>query len=314
MNTINDKKRRTLFAVTSIILMLSGGLLLNQLLLHTTASMYKYFILLTFLSVFLYVVGTAFMGWSVAKKKNKMNGSVVFALLLVAAGLLLLGFNTGYLEKEFDIEYFDFDMKKFFFSWKMICIVLGILAVCCRNFIAGIILIALGSFFCLKEFMIDEYPTTYWPIIIILIGVLILLSAIFRPICSKKCSKHKCGSKHTINENENNDGKINYHIVFDGAEQVIFDSVFKGGNIDVTFGGLELDLRRTSLNEGENFLHINTTFGGVELTVPDCWNIEIRSKGFLGATADSRAKNTEKDYSRKLIIVSKCTFGGIDIK
>ena len=84
--------------------------------------------------------------------------------------------------------------------------------------------------------------------------------------------------------------------------------------IEVTFGGIELDLRRTTLAEGDTFLNINVVFGGVEITAPDNWDIEIRPNRFAGGIEDSRVKGLEKDRSRKLIIIAKCTFGGIDIK
>ncbi|MDR2915624.1 MAG: cell wall-active antibiotics response protein, partial [Tannerella sp.] len=158
-------------------------------------------------------------------------------------------------------------------------------------------------------------------VLIVVCGILILLGAIIRPGRFRsgrfrKGHHHKGNWKenYTPGENENSDGKINYQFVFSGTEQVILDPVFKGGRIDVTFGGMELDLRRTSLAEGDTFLSINTTFGGVEITAPDNWDIEIQAKSTIGGVTDSRDKNTEKDRTRKLIIIATCTLGGIEIK
>ena len=77
---------------------------------------------------------------------------------------------------------------------------------------------------------------------------------------------------------------------------------------------MELDLRRTSLAEGDTFLYVKAVFGGVEITAPDNWDIEIHSKGFVGGVSDSRVKNIEKDHTKKLIIIAQSTFGGIEIK
>ena len=259
------------------------------------------------------------MGKSILKNNgyrfvNEVNGSVVFALLLVAVGALLLLFNTGV---------FPLEWRVFFFSWQMLLIVLGILSVFKLNFIWGIILMAVGKFFLFSEitkiypeaFEYEQFFCTYWPVGLVVIGILILFSILARPLGLNNCSKGKCGGKHAVNENESKDGEINYKLVFTASEQVLLEPIFKGGKIDVSFAGLELDLRRTSLLEGETYLNINVAFGGVALTVPDTWDIELRSNSFAGGISDSRKKfNTEKDYTRKLIVVAKCSFGGIDIK
>ena len=50
---------------------------------------------------------------------------------------------------------------------------------------------------------------------------------------------------------------------------MVVDDEFKGGTVQAIFGGIELDLRKTHLPEGETMLHIEAIFGGVELFVPD---------------------------------------------
>jgi Membrane-bound serine protease (ClpP class) len=320
MDTTKNK-RDVLFFISSIILMIAGGLLLTLTLnvyylsLHAFAA-----ISLTLLSIFLYVFGATLMGRCLAKKNvhrcanNDVNGGLVFALILVAVGLLLLGFNTGFLPAVW---------KGFFFSWAILIFIFGCGCLCNRHFIWGIILMVVGKFFLLSN-VSNIYPdalvlyekiiSTYWPIGIIFIGLLILLSIFTR---SKKFYLHtkvRWRGDNTPNESENHDGKINYYLTFSGTEQVILDPVFKGGNIDITFGGMELDLRRTSLAEGDTYLYVKVVFGGVEITAPDHWDIEIRQNRFAGGIEDSRVKGLEKDKTRKLIIVAKCTFGGIEIK
>ena len=295
--------------------------------LYQTLNVYYYslqpfpVISLALLSVFLFVAGTTLMGRCIIKNNgyrflNEMNGSIVFALLLVATGILLLGFNTGVLPLAW---------KGFFFCLPMLLFVIGILCICKIHIICGIILLATGNFFLFSEIS-EIYPdvlvykqffSTYWPIGIVLIGILIFFSIILRPMRFKHYSTAKCKGKgkHSVNEGENKDGEINYQLVFSASEQVILDPIFKGGKIDITFGGMELDLRRTSLMEGDTYLYINAVFGGVEITAPDTWNIEIRSNSFAGGVDDSRKNNNiEKDLTRKLVVVTKCTFGGIDIK
>ena len=301
--------------------MIGGGLLLNQTLnVYYNTSSALFVVSLSILSVFLYLAGASLMGRCANKNNVRhswsgISNNIVFALALVAAGALLLGFNTAYLPPVW---------KGFFFSWPMLLLAIGIVHVCKFQFLWGIILAAVGKFFLFTkvsamfpgEVLYEQFASTYWPVLIIVCGVLILLSPFLGfGKRSKTCSKNKWNENNTPNENENNDGNINYNFTFSGTEQVILDPVFRGGNIDVTFGGLELDLRRTSLAEGDTYLYINAVFGGVEIKVPDNWDIEIRQNRFAGGIEDSRKNNnTEKDRTRKLIVVAKCTFGGIDIK
>jgi predicted membrane protein len=275
---------------------------------------------LVLLSLFIYILGASIIGRSVRFKKvfhstDDMQNGILFAFLLIAAGALMICFNTALLNPVW---------KPFFLSWQMLLFVLGAICICRSHFIWGILLAATGKFFLIEkaaalfpnEIPFEHFTATYWPVIFIIVGVVIVLSFFIRPT---KCSKAHPKGQHWMNDcqtdnNENNDGKINYRFVFSGTEQVILDPVFKGGTIETVFAGLELDLRRTSLAEGKTYLYVTAVFGGVEITAPDNWDIELSSVSFFGGINDSRKKHADIDHSRKLIIVGKTTFGGITVK
>ena len=320
MNT-NKKNKSLLYALLSIVLMIAAGFLLSQ----TINVLYRELsaiatLSLSLLSVFLYAAGVTLMTQSFRKIKvyysrDNVDFTVQLAFLLIASGALLLCFNTGLLNPVW---------KSFIFSWPMLLLVMGAISVCRFHFITGIICAGAGKFFLIErkahvifpnDIQVEQLISYFWPAMIIVLGIAILLYFIIGP---KRCckSQHKGNWKDEFitSANENNDGKINFRFVFSGTEHVILDPVFKGGTIDATFGGLELDLRRTSLAEGDTFLYVNAVFGGVEITAPDTWNIEIKSNSFAGGVSDSRVKMAEKDRTRKLIIIAKCTFGGITIK
>lgn len=312
--------KSVLLAISAIVLMVGSGALLTWAIndLYYTSSALVV-IPLALLSVFTYILGASLLGQSIRKENTYqrhggLSSGIIFALLLIAGGTLMLCFNTGILNPIW---------KGFFLSWPMLLFIVGSINICRLRIILGIICAATGKFFLMEKAMIiypdnfvyEQFISTYWPALIIIFGILIFLCIIIRPGRYKR-KRHKGNWKENYmpGENENNDGKINYQFTFSGTEQVILDPVFRGGNIDLTFGGMELDLRRTSLAEGETFLYINAIFGGVEITAPDNWDIEIRSETIVGGVTDSRVKNIDKDHTKKLIIISKCTFGGIEIK
>jgi len=324
----NNIVKTILLATFAVALMTGGGLMIHCAInvLYPESSALTV-LSLVLAAIFVYVLGASMLGRRFADANNNLSwygfnkncsdnrpqfhgfgNSICFALLVIAAGGLLLCFNTGLLNPLW---------RDYFFSWYMLLLVGGAVCICRYHFIIGLILAAVGKFFLMEkasalfpgDFNYKAFLTTYWPLLIILFGVILLLQVFVRP---KRLRTYHYHHK-PVESNGNSDGKINYKYIFSASEQVILDPVFRGGDIETVFGGLELDLRRTTLPEGDTFLYINAIFGGVEITVPESWEIELRSNAVFGCANDERPKNAEKDRSRKLVIVAKCNFGGIEI-
>ena len=320
------KNKNLLFATLSVALMIGSGFLLSWTINDLYGASPAFATLsLSLLSVFIFIIGSSLMGRSIRKENVRRSQDDIYtgvqiAFLLIASGILLLCFNTGVLNS---------DWKNFFISWQMLLFVVGALSICKSHFISGLICATVGIFLLIEKAIV-LYPndiqlgllmSNIWPAIFIVSGIILFICFIIRP---RGCRGWHCNGNwgdanvenpnENKNENENEDGKINYRFVFGGTEQVILEPVFKGGTIDVTFGGIKLDLRRTSLAEGKTFLYINAVIGGVEMRAPDTWDIEIQNKSTIGGVTDSRLKHLDRDHTRKLVIISKCTLSGIEIK
>lgn len=95
--------------------------------------------------------------------------------------------------------------------------------------------------------------------------------------------------------------------------QNIYDNqLYTGGNYDVTFNGLILDLTKAYLNEETNTT-ISTLFGGVDLYLPDDVNIQIQSSNFLGGV-DLHKRENKIENTKVIYLNARCIFGGINIK
>ena len=95
--------------------------------------------------------------------------------------------------------------------------------------------------------------------------------------------------------------------------QNIYDNqLYIGGNYDVTFNGLILDLSKAYLNEETNIM-ISTLFGGVDLYLPDDVNIQIQSSNFLGGV-DLHKRENKIENTKVIYLNARCIFGGINIK
>ena len=94
--------------------------------------------------------------------------------------------------------------------------------------------------------------------------------------------------------------------------QNIYDNqLYTGGNYDVTFNGLILDLSKAYLNEETN-ITISTLFGGVDLYLPDDVNIQIQSYNFLGGV-DLHKRENKIENTKVIYLNARCIFGGINI-
>lgn len=248
----------------------------------------------------------------------------VFALLLVVAGLLLLGFSADVL---------PIAWKGFFFSWPMLLYVSGAVGVYRFHFFGGGVVMLAGTFFLIAkaallypgEQLYDRFSATYWPALVVLAGLAIFFHILFN---KRHCRMHhRHGGRHRHNKfhhgywerknsQENIDGKINYQSFLGGIEQVILEPVFRGGTLEAVFGGIELDLRHTALPDGDTHLYAKSVFGGIQLSVPPDWYLEIiPAQTLAGGVNDTRViKNAPSDTEKKLIIMAECMFGGIVIK
>lgn len=247
------------------------------------------------------------------------DGAVMLALFAIVAGALLLCFNNGVLPMVW---------RGVFFSWQMLLITIGAIELARGRFIGGCIMVAIGGYFIIRR-LVPIYPdisggswTSYWPVLLILLGVLILGGVIFRPRGRRSRCHHghaderRCGINGTCGEYSHMSGIIDISVVFGSNEQVYLDPVFQGGKISTVFGGVTLDLRRTELPEGETLLKVKSLFGGLELYAPEGWDIEMCNESVFGGFADKRLPAVRKTYDdgRKLIIRASSVFGGGEIK
>lgn len=234
---------------------------------------------------------------------------ILIGTLLVIAGVLFLSFNFGWIDPAW---------RPVLFSWPMIFIVIGIAGSSRHNILVTLFWLILGLFFLIPRIAIafpgsfsgidPNFAHTYWPLLLILLGFCLIM----RVFTGKKTwhGSHRPINKDTI-AGEN--GRIEKKVVFGGSESIFLDPVFRGGEISATFGGVVLDLRRTTLPEGETYLDIDATFGGVELYIPGDWVVETKFQTVLGGMEDKRFIMQPTDFTRKLILRGDLIFGGCEI-
>ena len=229
----------------------------------------------------------------------------MLGIVVILAGLALLLFNTGFLP-----EYF----RHIIISWPMLLIAIGVISMIgAENRIPGTILIVVGSFFLFpRVFDLNiNFAHLFWPLILICIGVLIL----FRKFPHPKEWKHRMGPSRQNIAASSDQGFIYEDHIFSGTEKRIVSKEFKGGRVNVLFGGVKLDLTQAGLAEGINELEVNVIFGGATIIVPCEWKIQLKNTSVFGGFSDKRfCIKDSMDPSRSLLIKASAVFGGGEIK
>lgn len=230
-------------------------------------------------------------------------------MLLVIAGLLFLSFNFGWIDPA---------LRPVIFSWPMLFVAAGILKFSRRDLLMPVILLVVGIFFLLPRIAMaypgtmpgleGDFTHTFWPILLIIVGIVFILRVFNRK--GDHLRRYPSFDRESLSDVN---GSIDKRVLFGGSESIFLDPVFHGGELNATFGGIVVDLRRTTLPEGETCLEVNATFGGVELYIPGDWLVETRFQTVLGGVEDKRLISTP-DYARKLILRGDLIFGGCEIR
>ena len=100
---------------------------------------------------------------------------------------------------------------------------------------------------------------------------------------------------------------------FSSGESRVISQNFQGGDLSVTFGGLELDLRDAALAAGGATLALEVVFASVKIQVPGNWQVIVTSNTHIGGVTENRRQPAPEDAAGPLTITGKLVFGGLEI-
>jgi predicted membrane protein len=182
----------------------------------------------------------------------------------------------------------------------------------------GILLILAGTVLQLNKLgKIHLSFEELWPLAIIAVGLLLMWGSLeTRGFLRAKAKALKDAQAHLggYSNSAGLENTLNAVAVFGGCERRVTSKNFQGGKVTAVFGGVELDFRDADI-VGEAVLEINCVFGGVEIRVPETWNVHSRSVPVFGGYEDkSRQPTTPPGEAPKtLVIVGMVTFAGVEI-
>jgi len=227
------------------------------------------------------------------------DNKIIFGLILIGLGILFLVDQTG-IFGTYGINLWSLIWK----LWPLILVFFGIKFLIERNSTAGLIFLILGTLLLLSNLFTYNFWSLLWPLLIIGIGISILF---------KDETKIEHARKENFEKKEiSKENFITQTVVFFGWDKVSRADKFRGGEVNVAFGGVKLDLRDAKIDPKGATLHVNCAFGGVEVLVPSNCRVISNGSGIFGGWAPKlNSSDVEKPVLR---INGVALFGGVELK
>ena len=244
-------------------------------------------------------------------KEKRTNGYLI-ATLFIIVGILFLLRNLGMIDPPL------FDLLV---SWPMLPVVSGIFTIFHRNPVGGKLLVGVGVYFLFPQlnWITNDFLRVYWPLGLILLGLVIML----KRKDSIRTKKHKRPFNHPPFGHRKPNDEINYETdngfvsvdtTFNSVRHIVLDPVFKGADIDVSFGNVILDLKKTTLEADETIINIDSSFSGVVIYVPKGWLVRLKVDSFLAGCQDMRDLTETTDMTHTLYICGDLSFSGLELR
>jgi hypothetical protein len=77
-------------------------------------------------------------------------------------------------------------------------------------------------------------------------------------------------------------------------------------------GGIEIDLTHAQIVDGAR-LRLHAVMGGIQVTVPSGWRVNVVSRSVMGGVGNGLARSTDTD-APLVVVEASAIMGGIDIR
>lgn len=224
-------------------------------------------------------------------RRRRGFGTAIIGIGVLAIGAILLLDNFGIV-----------DAENLWAYWPVLLILVGVSYFVrpkgSRCILSGSIWLAIGAIILLSNFGIIGFEIwDLWPVVLVIVG----LNLILKPFRRRGAN---------IGEDT---GVFEATAILGGASRRLSAADFQGGDAMAIMGGCEIDLRDCGSEGGPAEINTFAFWGGVEIRVPDDWEVQVKGIAILGGYGD-QTRTIEGDGHKILIITGTAIMGGVDIK
>jgi predicted membrane protein len=226
-----------------------------------------------------------------SRGRRRGLGAAILGIGVLVMGVVLLLDNFGIMDSENVIDF-----------WPMLLVLVGISHFLrprgSRRYTAGSIFIFVGSVLLLSNLGYISFGIwDLWPVILVIAG----LSLILKPF-----------RRRGVNIGDDS-GVFEATAILGGANRRLSAANFQGGDATAIMGGCEIDLRDCGSEGGPAEIDTFAFWGGVEIKVPDDWEVQVKGLAILGGYGDE-TRTVEGDGRKILVITGIAIMGGVEIK
>ena len=231
----------------------------------------------------------------------------------IGPGLVLLVLGAVFLLNNLGV----FDFRAFREYWPVILIAVGAVQAAfprrgMHSILWGGALMVMGGLLLAQSlgYIRGNIWEIIWPVFLIFLGLSFLLRgrAGFAG-CAGAPPWTGSASASTAN-------RLNENCLFSGIKQRIDSQEFEGGYLSSVFGGIEMDLRGANTKLEELSIQADAIFGGVELMLPDRWNVVVRGSGVFGGFEDRTHPyaGSPGEKRPRITVTGSAVFGGVTVR
>jgi predicted membrane protein len=240
-------------------------------------------------------------------------------------GLILVSVGGGLLAREFGLLPPQVRIVDF---WPLILLCAGISGLLrARGFIGALLALAfaaMGGLLLASNLGFLVFPAVrLWPGLLVLLGIAFLIRAVggtrgpgprTDPPAAASQDPFDDSYPDALHEAPSTvDDRLDKQILFSGLELKVESQAWKGGELAVTGGGVEIDLRQARLDPGGALLEVRILVGGVDIRVPDTWQVKNDVIPLLGGADDSTRTAHGSTDAPTLRVIGSVTLGGLSI-
>ncbi len=230
---------------------------------------------------------------------GKAHGGRIFGFVLILLGVLWLLNRLDYIF-----------LPNWLISVPSLMVLIGLIISIKTKFqrIGPIVITLIGVAWLIRRHNLlpPEVSYLFWPIILIAVGVIIVL----RP---KRADSEKDDFSGCWEDKSSSD-ELEIDAVFCGTKKQIISKDFKGGEINLIFGGTELNLSQADFPK-EVVLDVTIVFGGLKIIIPNNWELKTQLTTIAAGVEDKRSHDGLQVVPNKVLLLKGTViFGGIDIQ
>jgi len=247
-------------------------------------------------------------------RSHSWSFSLIFGVLIVAAGVVLLLSQQGLIDGDRIFSYF----------WPVVMIAAGsTMLIDCRGHggrgFWGGILLASGILLVLENLGVAHIRfDAVWPLVVIAIGILMIWQAAgprIRPDGTTRAPWPEIFNRWSRTGSP--DADFNGVAILGGFKRRITSKKFKGGSVLSVMGGFQIDLRQADMEGDSATIEAMSLMGGGEIKVPDEWLVSMEGISLFGAfvdETDQQPPTVSGTTQKRLIMKGASLFGGIVVK